>query len=258
MSSSLEQEIFDEMNLLRTDPPAYAAFVEERKGAYDGDVRKCPNVNLMTNEGVKAVEDCIARLKKEKPLDKLVDICEGMTAAAKKHVEDIGSTGAISHQSSDGTDFVARLEREGTWHSTCAENILVREETARDIVISFLVDDGNPTRGHYNNIMKNEMQCVGIATGPHKSNVNCCVIAFAGGWNEIAAKAPACGSVRRLSVSKIRPDLVAPPGGTKAVSVKTQTKDGKEYTITTVTITDADGKAKQYVDKHTEEEQIDS
>ncbi len=48
--------------------------------------------------------------------------------------------------------MVSRVERYASWSGSIAENIDVGNNSAVDIVIALIVDDGVSTRGHRNNL----------------------------------------------------------------------------------------------------------
>ena len=68
---SFSKEIADEMTLLRLDPPAYATHIENHLKTFQDDFaykRENENVLIRTNEGKKAVDECISALKEQAPL----------------------------------------------------------------------------------------------------------------------------------------------------------------------------------------------
>lgn len=49
-----------------------------------------------------------------------------------------------------------RMERYGDWNKAIAENISFSEKTGKDIVLQFIIDDGNSSRGQRKNIFNPE------------------------------------------------------------------------------------------------------
>ena len=84
------------------------------------------------------------------------------------HVKDTGPKGIIGHNGTDGSDVPKRISRYGKWIQSCGEIITYGRNTARDMIISFLVDDGVSDRGHRINLLNPRFKKVGIAVGPHK------------------------------------------------------------------------------------------
>lgn len=67
---SFSKEIAEEMTLLRLDPPAYVAYIEQHQQSFQDEFtyrRENENILIKTNEGKKAVEECISALKAQLP-----------------------------------------------------------------------------------------------------------------------------------------------------------------------------------------------
>jgi hypothetical protein len=73
----------------------------------------------------------------------------------------------------------ARLSRYGDWMGKIGENIDFGSKTARDIVLSLLVDDGVSNRGHRGNMMSPEYVKTGIACAKHSQWEICTVLDYA-------------------------------------------------------------------------------
>ena len=161
--SQLEREIVDEMNLARTEPQKYAAFIEDFKKYYKGTNLSIPGrQTLITAEGTAAVDEAISFLRAAKPLPAF-QISKGVCSAAADHVRDLVAKGLTGHKGSDGSTPNARLDRYGRWDMAVGENIVYDVSTARQIVIGFLIDDGVANRGHRRNIFDSKYRIAGIS-----------------------------------------------------------------------------------------------
>jgi uncharacterized protein YkwD len=107
-----------------------------------------------------------------------------MTLGAKDHIRDLRTSGASQHKGSDGSQTWDRVNRYGTWQKIIGENISFGHNKARNIVMTLMVDDGVPNRGHRKNIINPDFRVVGVACGDHPVYRTICVITFAGGYRE--------------------------------------------------------------------------
>jgi len=186
--SQVEQEVLDEMNLARADPQKYAGFVEEFKKYYDGNRLVIPGRRkaLVTNEGIPAVDEAITFLRNQKPLPPLA-IAKGLCLAAKDHANDLATKGLSGHLGSDGSLPNARVDRYGDWEGSIGETVVYEINPARQIVISLIIDDGTPNRGHRRNIFDSNYKVAGVSIVESPTNGARCVVDYVGGFKEKAA-----------------------------------------------------------------------
>ena len=181
----LEQDIVNETNLLRANPAAYQPKLEGRLASFRGRrFQDADGVWVETAEGKRAVREAIAVLGLAPsccggaltPLTRL----EGLDDAAVAHAVDQGSTGAIGHRGSDGSQPHERVSAVGRWRGVTAENIYYGGRTAEEIVLGLLIDDGVADRGHRKVLLDSRLEVVGVACGPHKSEFEVvCVMEYA-------------------------------------------------------------------------------
>lgn len=179
--SDIEKDIILELNKARTNPQLFAEqYVVPMKARFDGRRYQRPGqIDVMTNEGVNAVNECIRALSTYDPVS-VMQSSEILSLAAADHVEDQGPRGATGHTGSDGSTFRTRVERHGRWDIYIGENITYGPAEANEIVTQLLVDDGVRSRGHRENIMNSKFLFVGTAVGPHAKYEIICVMDFAG------------------------------------------------------------------------------
>ena len=180
----LEAEIFAELNLARTNPPAYSAVLAELVRAFDGKVLHRPGwpFAVLTREGPDATQEAIDALQHQKQLPPLV-LDEDLSRAAFDHAIDQGRSGALGHTGSDNSSPGDRISRHGTWTGSWGENIDYGAVIGgRDVVEDLVVDDGVQSRGHRRNIYDPAARIVGIGCGPHPTFGVVCVIDQANGF----------------------------------------------------------------------------
>jgi len=191
--SNLEQATIDEINLARANPSAYVKFLEEFKEYYRGrEIHYPDGLVLVSTEGVAPLDEAIAFMRSLKPLPPM-KLSGGMVLGAKDHMNDLVKTKTSGHRGSDGSSAGDRLSRYGDWADSLGEDIVYHSRSARDDVISLIIDDGTSSRGHRKNIFKPDFHVIGIALSPlvpTSNSVPICVITFAGGYQDRPAPDP--------------------------------------------------------------------
>jgi uncharacterized protein YkwD len=183
----MEREVFEELNLARTQPKRYAEFLVEMRQHFNGNRYQRPGQPfLITREGASAVNEAIRFLRSTEPLPAL-EPSRGLSLAARAHVED-QQDGAMGHTGSDGSRPWDRIDRHGTWQGEVAENIAYGGHSARAAVSQLIIDDGVPDRGHRDNIFNPEYRFVGVACGRHARFERMCVMDFAVAYREQSAE----------------------------------------------------------------------
>lgn len=189
LAPAFNRALLDEHNAARTDPAGYAAHLEALLPHFDGSILRRPGsrVGLQTNEGPNAVREAIRALRQQTPLPTLA-WADGLALAARDHVRDQGPSGATGHDGRDGSSMDSRIRRYGAWNGSAAENIDYGSANARDVLISLIVDDGVPSRGHRRNIFNPNLRVMGGACGPHTRYREMCVLDYAGGFTPTSQK----------------------------------------------------------------------
>ncbi len=185
MDSDMDRQVLAEINLARTEPGTYAGFLRQFRGYFKGKLFQLPgsDTRIRTTEGVKAVDEAIRVLSRQKKLQPL-QWSDGLATAAAGLVEEQASTGKTGHQGERGDGPQERIEKQGRWERSLAENIGYGPTEARVMVMQLIVDDGVSGRGHRKNTFNASFTTAGVACGPHPVFGSMCVIDFAGGFRK--------------------------------------------------------------------------
>jgi uncharacterized protein YkwD len=181
LDRDLAGQVLAEVNLARTAPRTYVGFLREFRRMFQGNYFVLPGSDtlLQTNEGVKAVDEAIKVLSRQKPRPPLA-WSDGLAEAAAELAKEQGESGATGH----GGGIRERIGRYGRWNRQIGENIGYGPTKARNMVMQLIVDDGVPDRGHRKNTFDSVYHNAGVACGPHPEFGNMCVIDFADQFKE--------------------------------------------------------------------------
>ena len=181
--NQMEQEVIHELNKVRSNPKRYAEeYMEELRSAYNGKLLTFKGlIPIRTQEGVYPLEECLKVMKKTPPLP-ILQPAKGLSRAANELVEDQQKSTRTGHVTSKGANPQKRIEKYGVWEKCASEDISYGNFNARQIVISLLIDDGVPSRGHRENILNPCSRFAGVAQGTHSSYGSMCVIDYAGNY----------------------------------------------------------------------------
>jgi hypothetical protein len=170
--------LIQEMNRARQNPAAYAEFLEDVRAHFNGQYLLLPGqTRIYPRERLGAVNDAIRFLRAAKALPSLT-LSPGMCRGAADHCA-AQAGGAIGHGNP-----ASRMNRYGTWTGGWGENISYGRNSARDVVLALIIDDGLPARKHRANIFASKINYAGAAYGPHARYGSVCSIDFAGGYLE--------------------------------------------------------------------------
>jgi hypothetical protein len=180
----LARGLLTETNLLRRDPAGYARHLDAMLGRFDGPLLERPGRRfLRTEEGAAAVREAIVALRRTRPMAAL-RWSSGLARAARDHVRDQGPAGGLEHRGSDGSRPAQRMGRHGAWRGGVGENIAFGVNSARDVIVQLLVDDGVPERGHRAALLDPGWGYAGAACGAHREYEQMCVMDFAVAYSE--------------------------------------------------------------------------
>ncbi|CAD8103405.1 unnamed protein product [Paramecium sonneborni] len=270
--SALAKEVFELQNKVRQDPSLMLPVLENRLKYFKDKILHLPGTQATnTKEGASSVQECIDFLKKQKPVGPLT-YDKGLEEAARDHAEDLGTNGLTGHEGSDHSTTKQRIERHGSWKpGTIGENISFGKQTAEDVVIQLIVDDGVPSRGHRSNFFEPAYKQVGIFGAPHKAFKHVVVFDFASKFQQGGKPEQEGEKDKKKKQEKQEKQVLKQkddddddnkdggkekliPGAKKVQKkVKTVVKGGKKHIITTKIYTMNDGTTKEEVTEKVED-----
>jgi len=206
--SKEEQDLFNEINQVRAHPELYVTYLKKMRPLFVGKVYK---KTLETQEGWAAVEDAIAyllTLKAQSPFT----MSQGLNKAAAAHIKDQGKSGSTGHMTTrSGAMIEDRVKPFGTWEGTIGENLTYGRESARERVLTWLIDDGFATRGHRKRVMSADYLVAGLSCGKHPEYEKMCCLTLAGGFVDSMVAQPATNSGKKTSKPLKSPSAAPTP-----------------------------------------------
>ena len=210
--SEPERDLLNEINQARANPQLYASYLEKLKPLFSGKQYKSANgAPLMTEEGWTAVDEAIRFMRSAKPLGPL-NPSRGLSLAAMSHVKDQSGSGNTGHQGSNRMMIEDRVKPFGNWQGNIGENITYGNDSARERLLTWLIDDGFPSRGHRNRVMSGDYNVAGVSCGSHPQYSAMCVLTLAGGFMDVPTTTVTPATTTKTSSPK--------PNNSKATSNK--------------------------------------
>lgn len=173
----MQKAIVEELNAMRGNPVAYAKYLEDMRADY---------TKTKTFEGLPALDEAITALKAAKPLGK-VDWSDGLFKIADVHATDMSTTGTFSHKGSDGSTPLDRVNRFGSFSGYTGEAITTYSESARIVIIKWLIDDGNQRRGHRKILLEPSVTIAAVSAKQDSKSKFYCVLVAAADYAEKGA-----------------------------------------------------------------------
>jgi len=143
--SADELAMLDEINLMRSNPAGYIAYVEQ----YRRDIQS----GRTFGSSLPVIDELIAELRRTPALS-ILEPAPCIYEAARKHGLDQKSRGYTGHDGSDGSWPWERVKSECSQMSDGNENLVGGLADVRESVILLLVDDGISSRGHRKTLLE--------------------------------------------------------------------------------------------------------
>lgn len=171
-----EADVMAELNDLRGDPGAYSGAIAETRARFDGRIlrgRSDDEIDIMTREGVSAVNEAVAALRAARPVPG-VSHAPLLARAAADLVAEQRRSGGVGHRSNGRLPADRAVARGGGRY--VSEVITYGHSDPASVIEQFVVDDGVPNRGHRKTLLAQEFRYAGAACGTHPVHRSMCVI----------------------------------------------------------------------------------
>jgi len=177
-----EQMLLAELVLARTNPGAMVEKLQLRKRYYRGleyDNAET-GTRLTTVEGTSAVDEaldyCLARLRGLGDRARIRPY-EGLHKSARDFCAIMATTLTPHNESPDQAE--KRLSRYGRVQGTVGQSVALANLSPEEIILDWLIDDGNKARPNRNAVFNGDFQAVGIASGPQSTTGRITTVIFA-------------------------------------------------------------------------------
>ncbi|MBF2028182.1 MAG: hypothetical protein IGS48_15690 [Oscillatoriales cyanobacterium C42_A2020_001] len=191
--STLEKGVIKEINIMRTNPSAYADYLDAQKQYFYRNWLRLRGETLDPNKRVRAVDEAIAFVRSKQPLPPL-SVSVGMSNASRDHVNDQGKSGKnFGHTGNSGNGYWDRLRKHGSVGCNEGESISYFDSSKAEgsvsparvaVMEALIIDDGLRKAGDRDNFFNPDFQVTGVACGQHGYLRSMCVITYAGGFLE--------------------------------------------------------------------------
>ena len=172
--SAKPKEIIEEINKLRSNPPLYAKKVEEYSKYFTDNIIKLPNLNIkiQTQEGAAPYLETVEYLKGLEKVNELIPskaLCE-IAQEFADNVKD-SETGEIDEEIHEQI-----IDKHGSFTGRFTRAMDFGGFTSEQVVINFLVCDGDTERSQREPVLGTGLNKIGIAFGKHNVYSTVCVL----------------------------------------------------------------------------------
>jgi len=179
--------IIAELNKVRLSPKLYIKHLKEllEEGAYSGTTFKIPDTEVTreTKEGEEALRDAINFLTTSSRLEMLKH-SDGLSTSCYDLIRNHNPRGLTGPILSDGTTAETRVNLYGTCHPPFEELFDYGFQTPEDVVLKWILADGDPARKSRKIVLSEELSTIGICVGPHSKFKIMTVVTFCKDYEE--------------------------------------------------------------------------
>lgn len=173
-----QEKVISMLKGLRFQPQSYIQHLEKRLSTFDGDFYVSNNKKIRSREGASAVQEAIEFLKGVESMAAF-DEHEALNQAASVHCKDLCKNSLTGHKGTDNSSVAQRVARFGKWKGGVSEAVALQQQTALDIMLHWIIDDGVKSRRNRKNIFNPLYKLVGVSCGIHSKYTSCAVLVLA-------------------------------------------------------------------------------
>ena len=175
------KEIIEEINKLRENPSLYAKKVEEYSTYFNDKIFKLPslNIKIQTQEGAAPYIETVEYLKTKEKINTLIPskaLCEIAQEIADNLVD--SETGEIDEELHEQI-----IDKHGSFSGKFTRAMDFGGFTSEQVVINFLVCDGDVDRTQREPLLGEGLKKIGVAFGKHNIYRTICVLVTCSEFN---------------------------------------------------------------------------
>jgi len=141
------------------------------KKLYEGKVMHKKKFSVQRQEGVEAVDRAILYLNTINTGGESFRLSKGLSQAAKELCE-------LSHDKTGIFVDDNIINKHGKFYGQMQQYVALMNNSPREVVLEWILDDGNQNGEHRNFLFSNEFKFIGIASGPQKDHqrITCVIL----------------------------------------------------------------------------------
>ena len=175
--SAFETGVLAELHRFRGDPAGYTSVLRTYRPRFEGKRLRGSDkgeIDILTNEGVVAVDEAIRDLRTVKTPRAKLTLSPLLARVAADHVADQTRSGGLGHYTRGRGPGERMLARGGG--RDVNEVITYGHHGPASVIHQLLIDDGVANRGHRIGLLRERHRYAGVACGTHKVHRTMCVI----------------------------------------------------------------------------------
>ncbi len=171
---AFEQQVANELNILRTIPQKYANTIREYKKYFKGTELILPgtNIAIQTQEGANAYEEAGQYLENANVINPL-KLNESLCRIAKEYLVEVQKTDINEVSNIDLESIIANY---GQFKGSFSRIIDFGGTTPALVIANLLVGDGDEKRSQRQSLLNEKFFLMGVASGKHSQFGQCTVI----------------------------------------------------------------------------------